>query len=141
MRVSRRQAVSLTSHVQHKKNSDRPAPVGLAPEWECLERLRLSTTMICTIQGARAASTRACYTAKRTVFQCWTRAWTPLRVPCHMCFLSSNYLDKNLTFGTICFMLLLFLVTKASVTGRCSITFDEAFSSGKFGGTGQRCVL
>lgn len=33
---------------------DRPAPVGLAPEWECLESIGLPPAVVHTIQGSRA---------------------------------------------------------------------------------------
>lgn len=44
--------------------------VGLATQQGCLERLGLSQD-VRNIQGARAASTRASYTAKWTAFQHW----------------------------------------------------------------------
>jgi len=43
--------------------SVRPAFVGMAPEREHLEGLGLSQDVVSTIQGSRAASTRASYTA------------------------------------------------------------------------------
>ncbi|XP_033987975.1 uncharacterized protein LOC117483736 [Trematomus bernacchii] len=45
--------------------------MGMAPEREHLEGLGLSQDVVRTIQGARAASTRASYTAKWTAFQRW----------------------------------------------------------------------
>ncbi|KAK5900921.1 hypothetical protein CgunFtcFv8_025841 [Champsocephalus gunnari] len=51
--------------------SDRPALMGMAPEREHLESWGLSQDVVRTIQGTRAASTRASYTAKSAAFQRW----------------------------------------------------------------------
>ncbi len=55
---------------------DRPASVGLATERDRLEKLGLSRDVVRTIQSARAASTRASYTAKRTAL----RGMNPLAI-------------------------------------------------------------
>ncbi len=51
--------------------SDRPAVMGLAPEWEHLERLDLPPDVVHTIQGTKAPSTTASYSAKWSAFQHW----------------------------------------------------------------------
>lgn len=51
--------------------SIRQAFVRLSAEWECLERLDLSQDGVHTFQGARAASTRVCYTVEWIAFYCW----------------------------------------------------------------------
>lgn len=52
-------------------SSDRPALMGLAPEQKCLERLGLPHDVVRTIQGARAPSTTASYSAKWSACKHW----------------------------------------------------------------------
>ncbi|XP_033932401.2 uncharacterized protein [Pseudochaenichthys georgianus] len=84
--------------------SDRPALMGMAPEREHLESWGLSQDVIRTIQGARAASTRASYTAKWAAFQRWCvgRSLDPIMCPLpHVLSFLQLLLDRNLAFSTI----------------------------------------
>ena len=83
---------------------DRPALVGLVAERERLEGLGLSQEVVRTIQGARADSTRACYSAKWAAFQKWCteRGCDPiscplLRVLSFLCFLKGVRRERPVT--------------------------------------------
>nr|XP_033946513.1 uncharacterized protein LOC117452146 [Pseudochaenichthys georgianus] len=81
-----------------------PTFVDMAPEREHLEGLGLSKSVISTIQGSRAASTRASYTAKWTAFQRWCvgKSLDPVRCPLPqvLSFLQT-LLDRNLAYSTV----------------------------------------
>ena len=82
----------------HRLPRDRPALVGLAAECEHLEGLGLSQEVVRTIQGARADSTRACYSAKWAAFQKWCteRGCDPISCP----FLQT-LMERGLAFSTV----------------------------------------
>lgn len=78
--------------------------MGLAAERERLERLGLSQDVVHTIQSARAASTRASYTAKWTAFQRWCveRSLDPTACPLpHVLSFLQLLVDRNLAFSTV----------------------------------------
>ncbi|KAK5883801.1 hypothetical protein CesoFtcFv8_020091 [Champsocephalus esox] len=84
--------------------SVRPTFVGMAPEREHLEGLGLSQDVVSTIQGSRAASARASYTAKWTAFQRWCvgKGLDPVACPLpHMLSFLQLLLDSNLAYSTI----------------------------------------
>lgn len=82
---------------------DRTAPLGLATKRECLERLGSSLDVVCMIQSARTASTKACYVAKWATFQklCLERDVDPTSCPLSYVLSFLQLLDRNLAFSTI----------------------------------------
>ena len=76
----------------------------LAAERERLERLGLSQDVVRTIQGARAASTRASYTAKWAAFQRWCLEKNLDPTTCPLTYVLSflqTLVDRNLAFSTV----------------------------------------
>ena len=88
----------------HRLPRDRPALVGLAAERERLEGLGLFQEVVRTIQGARADSTRACYSAKWAAFQKWCteRGCDPIScpLPSELSFLQT-LMERGLAFSTV----------------------------------------
>ena len=85
-------------------SDDRPEAMGLAAERQRLERLGLSQDVVRTIQSARAASTRASYTAKWTAFQRWCveKALDPTACSLpHILSFLQLLVDRNLAFSTV----------------------------------------
>ena len=88
----------------HRLPRDRPALVGLAAERERLEGLGLSQEVVRTIQGARADSTRACYSAKWAAFQKWCteRGCDPISCPLpHVLSFLQTLMERGLAFSTV----------------------------------------